>query len=243
MTQNTMPKLTILLAVAVCTLFIADRFVPHVEADDAVKADPLGPAPSLTLENDDAEAVTVKVDQKRLAWGEGPQKRVYSSAYVHIGKPLSLLLQGDSFIEENQDLSEELQAAEQSLRDAAQSIQDRMQGLTPEDDGFESVNQEAQALMQQRNNFIQNANAAKASLGAQQVERAYKALIDAVNVVADRMDIDIVHRFIPTDDPFEVAPGPQAFQNAMLQIRLRSLLRYPDGIDITSDVMEELGVE
>jgi hypothetical protein len=29
----------------------------------------------------------------------------------------------------------------------------------------------------------------------------------------------------------------------MLQIRLRSVLRYPEDIDITGEVMEELGVE
>jgi hypothetical protein len=29
----------------------------------------------------------------------------------------------------------------------------------------------------------------------------------------------------------------------MLQIRLRSVLRYPEDIDITSDVLNELGLE
>ena len=67
--------------------------------------------------------------------------------------------------------------------------------------------------------------------------------VDAINVVADRLDIDTVHRFIPTDDSFEIQPGPGAFQAAMLQIRLRSVLRYPEDLDITSDVLEELGIE
>jgi hypothetical protein len=115
--------------------------------------------------------------------------------------------------------------------------------LTPDDSEFEAISKEGQGLLQQRDMLIQQANAAKATLGAEQVERAYRELVDAINVVADRLEIDMVHRFIPTDDPFEVQPGPGAFQAAMLQIRLRSVLRYPEDIDITSEVLDELGIE
>ena len=64
-------------------------------------------------------------------------------------------------------------------------------------------------------------------------------MIDAVEVVADRNDIDTVYRFIPTDEAFE-ADNPD---QAMVAIRLRTALRYPDELDITDDVMDELSLD
>jgi len=243
MNQRTLPRLTMLVALSVASLLLIDKFMPQVGADDKAQAPTLGPASSVTLENEDAESLTLIVADKRLAWGDSPQKRLYSAGYVHIGKALSALLKGDSFIEENEALQGELQAAQQALMEAFKSVQERIEGLTPEDSEFEAISKEGQSLLQQRDRLIQQASVAKATLGAEQVERAYRELVDAINVVADRLEIDLVHRFIPTDDPFEVQPGPGAFQAAMLQIRLRSVLRYPEDIDITSEVLDELGIE
>lgn len=243
MKQFSMPRLAASFAVVMVALYAGSQLTSSVGADDAIQAPKLGPASSLTLENAQAESLVVQVVDKRLSWGDSPQKRVYSIGYVHIGKALSELLKGESFVEEKESLLEDVQDAQQSLLDALQSVQERMQGLTPEDAEFESISKEGQGLLQQRDRLIQQATAAKATLFAEQVERAYRELVDAINVVADRLDIDMVHRFIPTDDPFEIQPGLGAFQAAMLQIRLRSVLRYPEDIDITSDVLEELGIE
>jgi len=243
MKQFTIPQLALFVAIAAISLLYAARFTTHAEADGEIKAPALGPASSLSLESESGDTITLQVDEKRLAWGDQPTKRVNSVAYVHIGKALAELLQGESFIEENQALQEELLAAHQSITEAMEAVQAKMQGITPDDPEFEAISQEGQAVLQQRERFTQQANTAKAMLSAEQVERAYRELIDAVNVVADRLEIDIVHRFIPTDDSFEIKPGPGAFQAAMLQIRLRSVLRYPEDLDITSEVMEELGIE
>jgi hypothetical protein len=183
------------------------------------------------------------VEDKQISWGDSPTKRMYSAAYVHIGKALSGLLKGESYLEENQSLQEELLAAMQSITEAFEVVQEKMQGVTPEDPEFEAISQEGQAVLQQRERFTLQANTARAMLGAEQAERAYRELVEAVNVVADRLEIDTVHRFIPTDDDFAINAGPNAYQAAMLQIRLRSVLRYPEDIDITSEVMEELGLE
>ncbi len=234
----------LLTAVATALLLLgADRLMTSAGAEDKVAGPSLGPASSLTLENAEAESITVRVEEDRLAWGAHPQQRVHSVAYVHIGKALAALLQGASYQEELTQLNEELADAQQAIADAFEAMQEKMQGVTPDDPDYEVIGQEGQQLLQQRDRFVQQANAAKATLGADQVERAYRELVDAVKVVSDRLGIDTVHRFIPTDDPFEVAPGPQAFQNAMMQIRLRSVLRYPEDADITGNVMEELGIE
>ena len=64
-------------------------------------------------------------------------------------------------------------------------------------------------------------------------------VVGYVEIVADRKGIDTVYRFIPTSEPFE-AENPE---QAMMAIRLRDALRYPEELDITTDVMEELHLE
>ncbi len=241
--MNTTKSTILMIAIATSVLLLSDRFLGTTEADDAIEAPVLGPASKLVLENTDAESITLQVEADRVSWGKQPQQRIHSVAYVHGGKALAARLQGESFQEEHRLLNDELSEAQRGIMAAFEAMQEKMQGLTPEDPAFEAATQEAEALVQQRERFLQHANAAKATLSADQVERAYRELVDAVNVVADRLGIDTVNRFIPTDDPFEIAGGPNALNQAMLQIRLRSVLRYPEEIDITEEVMEELGIE
>lgn len=213
------------------------------EADEDSAGPTLGPAAAIDLTSGKQTSLRLHVEEDRLAWGDLPQQRVYSTGYVHIGKVLSALLQGASFVEEKENLQQELLNAQERIISGLERVQDRMDSLSPDDSEYQEVAQEGQALLQERERFMQQANGAHAMLAAEHVERAYRELVDAVNVVADRMEIDVVERFIPTDDSFEVPPGPQALNAAMLQIRLRALLRYPESSDITDEVLEELGLE
>jgi hypothetical protein len=76
-------------------------------------------------------------------------------------------------------------------------------------------------------------------LAAGQIERAYRDLIAAVEVVAERRRIDLVFRFIPTDNEFQAISPPQAYTG----IHARIALKYPPGLDVTDEVMEELALE
>ncbi len=76
-------------------------------------------------------------------------------------------------------------------------------------------------------------------LEAEQLERSYREMIEAVEIVADKRSIDVVYRFIPTAEPF----GTQSSDQAMLQIQLRTFLKYPESVDITQYVMDELDLE
>ena len=73
---------------------------------------------------------------------------------------------------------------------------------------------------------------------ADQVEKAYRELTTAVDVVCDRRKIDLVYRFIPSITPFE----SQDLGNAMIQVQARTFLRAPESIDLTADVMKELNL-
>ena len=93
-----------------------------------------------------------------------------------------------------------------------------------------------QGLMQEYQQFAQMAQGRMAQLQAEQLERSYRDLIEAVEVVADKAEIDLVYRYIPTSEPFMNSTVEQA----MLQIQMRPFLRYPDSIDLTAKVLEEL---
>ena len=76
-------------------------------------------------------------------------------------------------------------------------------------------------------------------LAADHIERAYRDLVAAVEVVAARRSIDIVYRFIPTGNKFKAANPPQSYTG----VRARVVLKYPPQLDITDGVMEELALE
>ena len=54
--------------------------------------------------------------------------------------------------------------------------------------------------------------------------------------MADRLGIDVVFRFIPTADEFQSFNATQAY----VAVRGRIALKYPEALDVTDDVLEEL---
>jgi hypothetical protein len=73
---------------------------------------------------------------------------------------------------------------------------------------------------------------------AQQIEEAYRELVAAVEIVAERREVDLVIRFMPTGDPFEA----DTLMTAREQVLGRTFLEYPDAIDLTAEVLRELGI-
>ena len=227
-----------LLFLLIATLLLVPRFGIHAEAmfDGPI---PLGPASELVLEGEGDNKVTLKAIDSQLAWGDAPSHRNWSQGWVSVGPLLDQLMRAESFQEERNTLSEEMQADEQLIIDALESIRGQMEGLEPDDPDVAALAAEGRNLLEQRRAFMQAAQMAQSQLTGVQLERAYREVIDAVKIVAEMRGIDLVHRFIPTDDPFK---GTTA-ADATLEIRLRSLLFYPEDLDITDDVAKELGVE
>jgi hypothetical protein len=64
-------------------------------------------------------------------------------------------------------------------------------------------------------------------------------VIAAVDVVADRLGIDVVFRFIPTANDFQSFNSGQAY----VSVRARIALKYPEALDITDEILEELALD
>ena len=202
------------------------------------KAPELGPASQLTLQAEDGSMSDLKMVDGRLSWGVEPQQSTQSVAYVHIGALLPLLMSQEERVEERAALRERLTEDAQVLIDQLDTIKSNMEDLTPGEEEHQAQLQMGQAIAQQLQSFQQEAIAQEDAKTSEQLEKCYRELVEAVNVVADRQKIDTVFRFIPTDDEFSKGDS----NSAMLQIRLRTFLRYPDRDDITEDIAEELNL-
>ncbi|MBT8484197.1 MAG: OmpH family outer membrane protein [Phycisphaerales bacterium] len=209
------------------------------QAHAAPQADVLGPVDALTLNDAGSEPLELRSRSHRLAWGDAPHERSYSVAYVFIGKVLNKLMQSEDLQDERDRLMEELNQTEASYREQLDAIGSQLQGLDPESPDAQDLYQRGSTLYQEYSTWQQQAMRQRGQLDAKQLETAYRELIEAVEVVADRRAIDTVYRFIPTSESFEAENPDQA----MMAIRLRTALRYPEDLDITDHVLQELSLE
>jgi len=226
-------------------LVISNAFLLLATTARTAVAEPLGetlgPADALLLvgPGDDTKDVEILNRDGRLAWGEDPHERAYSVGYVFIGGILNQLMAGEALVEERLALIEELEGEEKEFRERMEEIRRRGMEMDQESEEFRTVYEEFVAANEELSAWQAQAIARRGKLDAEHLEQVYREMIDAVQVVADRMKIDTVYRFIPTDDPFK-ADNPD---QALLAIRLRTALRYPDELDITDAVLEELSLD
>lgn len=197
----------------------------------------LGPLDSLTFAGEDE--LTIKNSNGHIAWGEEKTNTVWSIGFMETGKALSQLLQSDHFLDTRNELNEELKDKITNAQKLMTSLQEEGQSIAPDSPDAPEFRQRWERAYSEFQKMQQLVAEARAKLLAEQMQEAYKEIIEAVNVVSERMNIDMVLRFIPPDGEFEQVT-PDA---TIMQIRLRTALRLPDGIDITDDVLAELGLE
>jgi hypothetical protein len=198
----------------------------------------LGPIDSITLAGSEGD-ITVKNSDKRVSWGEEKTSRAWSLGFMETGKALEQLMKADHFVEVRDDLNEELKEGLDAAREILDDLMERGRLLEPDDPGGPALRQEWESAYRNFEQIQQSAMNARGELAAEQMEESYNEVLEAVNVVADRLNIDMILRFIPPNSEFE-GNSPDA---ALMQIRLRTALRLPEGIDITDEVLSELGLE
>ncbi len=198
------------------------------------------PASAVALTGTDgADTLVVRNRKGRLAWGEDAHQQAYTTSYVYIGKVLKPLMQSAALRDDRERLVSELSEAEADFRARLESLRAEFNAMDPETEEAREKTQEAAAVYQEYQAWQQEAMARRARLDATHLERAYRELVEAVEVVADRKGIDLVFRFIPTDEEFAAETPEQA----LTAIRLRTAIRYPKALDITDDILEELSLE
>jgi hypothetical protein len=204
----------------------------------------LGPADALLLAAPagaaaDAPPLTLRNGLGRLSWGSEPGSRAFSIGLVHVDRILKGIIQSDRFIADRMKFDEQAREAREEFERRFKAFEEKYPNPDPKSPDFEQVQREFAALQNEAQAWAARIQDIQSRLAAEQVEKAYKEMISAVEVVADRRAVDIVYRFLPASKPFEALSLP----DAMLQVQSRTMLRYPDSIDITDDVVRELGLK
>ncbi len=207
-------------------------------ADAGLQGESLGPAESLSLIGDEGTLV-VRNRGGRLAWADGDHAQTFSTAFVHIGRAMGPLLESEHYVEEYADLEEEIRLRAEDLTAELRAFQEQHQDTKPDDPDAQQILATHQEMMRIRERWRVEGNRRLGKLAADQIVRAYRDFVAAVEVVAQRAGIDIVFRFIPTGNDLDVTTPPQAYT----AIRARSAVTYPESLDLPAEVLEELAIE
>ena len=228
----------VIVALVVAAIAVLRPTTPTTIADPMHRLfETLGPAESLELTGE--PGLMVRNTEGRISWGEQPTDRSWSIGAVHIDRIIKQLLQTEDYSVEREEMESELKEIEAEFNERAMGIQGEYGEIGEDDPAFPEAQGRMQALMQEYQQFTQVSRGRITMLEAEQLERSYRELIEAMEIVADQRSIDFVYRFIPTSEPF----GTQSAEQAMLQIQLRTFLKYPEAVDLTQHILDELDLE
>ncbi len=202
-------------------------------------ADTLGPADALKLV-DDGKEVTVRAKSGRVSWGDGDFKQSYSVGFVDISRALNPLMESGEFVEERDALRKELEASDKEFQSKLEDMGKQIQAMDRESPEARDKIDEYRKVYAEYGKWGQEVAVPKRdALDVKHLQKAYKELTAAVNLVADKLGIDIVYRFMPSDKDFKATNAEQA----LTEIRLRSAVKYPEKLDITTEVLQELSLQ
>jgi Skp family chaperone for outer membrane proteins len=203
-------------------------------------AQTLGPAEELKLIGEGGKEVSVRAKSGRIAWGEGDFRQTYTLAFVDIGKAINPLMEASDLVEEREALRQELETAEKDFTARLEAVSQELRGMDQNSPEFREKYEAATKLYEEYQTWGREVALKKRDeMDVKHLQRVYKELTSAVNIVADRLGIDVVLRFIPTDKDFIALNADQALS----EVRLRSAVKYPERLDITSEVLQELNVQ
>lgn len=204
----------------------------------------LGPADALLLAAPrgtaaDAPPLALRNALGRLSWSSEPGSRAFSIGLVHVDRILKGIIQSDRFIADRMKFDEQAREAREEFERRFKAFEEKYPNPDPKSPDFEQIQREFAALQNEAQAWAARIQDLQSKLAAEQVEKAYREMLSAVDVVADRRKVDLVYRFLPASKPFEALSLP----DAMLQVQSRTMLRHPDSLDITDDVVRELGLK
>jgi hypothetical protein len=203
----------------------------------APRSNDLGPADALLLSTGAGkDPLRLAAKDGRIAWGDRSTDRAWSVAAVDVDAIMRKLLDAPSFADARKEAQEKAQADEAEFERRAQEIQSKApaDGAPPPPD----VQMAWGKLQEEYGAWLEKTRTATEKLSADQFEQAYRELVVAVDAVSEKESIDVVFRFRPTSKPFEV----ERAGDAIVQIQSRTLLKYPEALDITPEVMKALNL-
>lgn len=238
-------RLLVMAALASSIVAIALHAVRAPEAIAASRtATDLGPADALVL-NDPKPAsasnpkeVRFRAEGGRLAWSDRATSKAWSIGAVNVDKAMKAILGGASYADRRNELDEEAKKEDEAFGKRFEALRDRYKDVDPKSPEFPQAQQELEQLRGEYVHWREGSLQIREKFFAEQIEKAYRDLVSATEIVAEREEIDIVMRFLPTAHPFEA----DTLGTAREQVIGRTFLAYPETLDMTDEVMKELGI-
>ncbi len=223
-------------SITIAVLLLAGVVVTTLTGSDETGV--IGPVDKITLGSGD-DAINITNRESRIAFGESQTSTVWSMGFMEVGKALSQMMEASHFVDARTELQQNLEGRLQEARDVLDTIMEEAQALSEDSDEHPAMRQRWDQAMGEFQKLQQAATQQQGALFASQMIEAYEEVVTAVEVVAENKNIDLVLRFIAPDEPIETI-SPDV---AIMQIRLRTALTYPESIDLTDDVLTELGLD
>jgi Skp family chaperone for outer membrane proteins len=197
----------------------------------------LGPADALILAGKSG-SMSVRNESGRMAWADGASSRAYAVGCVHIDRVMKGLLASERYASERAKFDEEARGQGEEFERKGKELHDKYPDPKPADPNFEEARSAFMMLQSEYEKWMQQIQRIQSKHMAEQVERAYRDVVAATEVVAARGGVDLVYRFMPPEREF----GSLELSDAMLQVQVRPFLRLPAGIDLTDEVVKELAL-
>lgn len=196
----------------------------------------LGPADRLILNGENR--LHVRNVEGRLSWSDNEHGRAYGLGFIQLSKVLNALMERPALAEEREALQNDLQARADAYESQLEEISGQLNNLPENSPEFARILEQGQAIYNEYLQWNQEAATLRDRLVSEQYARSYNELVAAVDVVADRRGVDLVLRFSPNRAEFDDDNTDQA----LVEIQQRIAIKYPDGLDLTDDVITELAL-
>lgn len=229
------------LGLASFALFTRVPLATPAVADPVPAADELGPADAVVLLESKERKDSLRLTNAggRLSFGDRATDRVWSVGAVDVDTCMKRLLATGEFADRRKEIEDEARKQEEQFRAQMQEIEAKYGNITPDDPKFPEAQREANGVFEAMRRWREGQGRIVGKLAAEQIETAYRRLVEAVEVVSDREKVDLVFRFLPTARPFET----DTMEGAGVQVQGRTFLRSPESLDLTAEVLKELGVK
>ncbi|MBM4112251.1 MAG: OmpH family outer membrane protein [Phycisphaerae bacterium] len=199
--------------------------------------DELGPTDALVLKGSKGD-LKVRNGDGRVAWGDRPTDRALSLAFVHADRVMNSFIAGSRVEDERKSLDERHEVRRKELRQKHEDFMKEFGKVEPGHPEFERAREAYGELRKVMETWGEEMRKEYEDLLKEQLDGAWKEILAAVDVVAERRGVDVVLRFIPATHEFE-AEDPEG---GVHQLFARTVLRMPESLDLTSDVMKELNL-
>ena len=195
----------------------------------------LGPASAVTF--DGTPELRLTNSGGRAAWGEGAARRAWGVASVDVGILMTALMESPRIKSVLEPLQEEGRKQDEEFRRRWADLNQRMEAA-PDEAAGQAIVGEAEAFQQEVRAWQAEFTKRFESANFEAHAAAWTELREAAELVAERSGADIVLKSPAPGDPLRA--GDSDF--LATQVRARTLVRAPDGLDITDEVLKELNL-